>query len=54
MGGNNKGDGTKMGFLFIIFYPFLTIIGRGAQPMIGGAGQGELGVLRVREHPLSE
>ena len=33
-------DGTKIGFLFRFFLtPFLTIIGRGAQPMIGGGGE---------------
>ena len=32
-------DGTKIGFLFRFFFtPFLTIIGRGTQPMIGGGG----------------
>ena len=33
-------DGTKSDFSSDLFTPFLTIIGRGAQPMIGG---GELG-----------
>ena len=29
-------DGTKIGFSSDFFTPFLTIIGRGAQPIIGG------------------
>ena len=41
-------DGTKIRFLFIFFTPFLTIIGRGAQPMIGGGGARALPDIKLR------
>ena len=42
-------DGTKIGFLFRFVYPFFTIIGRGAQSMIGG---GSSGTPRYKVTPL--
>ena len=44
-------DGVKSDFSSDLFAPFLTIIGRGAQPMIAGGGESS-GTRRYKVTPL--
>ena len=46
-------DGTKIGFLFIIFYPFSYHHWEGVQPMIGGRARSDVTVVLVMEQVVN-